>query len=165
MPFDLIGLFERTTDVYLPYVGHISPDLVLLKDGSVFLMAELHGTPHELSAADERNAAARTIAGLWRNISAENLTLCVHLVRRRAGELPPPPTFRNDYAAALNRAYRARVLEGQLFENRWYLSMILSPRTVAGEVVRGDRWRTVTQRVTSARIDTEADLKTAAENA
>jgi type IV secretion system protein VirB4 len=164
VPFDFAFL-ERDTDPLLPYVGHIAPDKVLLKDGSVFVMAALHGKPHELSAADERNAAVRTIAGLWKNIAAENLTVCVHLVRRRAGELPPPPVFRNRFSADLDHVYRERVLRGQLFENRWFLSILLAPRTVAGTVVRGERWRRVTSHVTSARLDIEADLKAAADNA
>jgi len=54
--------------------------------------------------------AARTIAGLWKNIAAENLTVCAHLVRRRAGELPPPPVFRNRFSAELDHVYRERIL-------------------------------------------------------
>ena len=163
MPFDLTSLRAEHNSL-LPYIGHIASDKVLLKDGSVFVMAALHGKPHELSAANERNAAARTIAGLWKNIAAENLTVCVHLVRRRAGELPPPPVFRNRFSAELDHVYRERILRGQLFENRWFLSILHTPRTVAGTVVRGERWRRVTSHVTSARLDTQADLKAAADN-
>src|SRR5678810_560858 len=115
MPFDLTFL-ERNTDSLLPYIGHIAADKVLLKDGSVLVMAELHGRPHELSAADERNAAARTIAGLWKNIAAENLTVCVHLVRRRVDALPPSPVFRNLFSADLDQVYRDKVLRGRLYE-------------------------------------------------
>jgi type IV secretion system protein VirB4 len=164
VPLDFAFL-ERGVDSMLPYVGHIAPDKVLLKDGSVLAMAVLHGKPHELHAASERNAAARTIASLWRNIAAENLTVGVHLVRRRAGDLPPPPVFRNSFSRDLDRVYRERVLHGQLFENRWYLSIILSPRTVAGTVVRGQRLRGVASHVSSARIDTEDDLKSAVDHA
>jgi type IV secretion system protein VirB4 len=161
VPFDF-ALLERSTE--LPYVGHIAPDKVVLTDGSVLVMAELHGKPHELSAATERNAAARTIASLWKNIAAENLTVCVHLVRSRAGALPPSPVFRNRFSADLDHVYRDRILRGQLFENRWLLSILLAPRTVAGTVVRSERWRRVTSYLTSAQLDTQADLKAAADN-
>lgn len=122
------GHFERSAELYLPYLGHIAPHAVLLAGGSVLAIVCLHGLPHELSATSERNADARLVNGLLRNTADDAVTLGVHLVRHRRVEGPPPRRFRNAFAAELDRVYRERVLQDQLFENVWYLSLLVAPR-------------------------------------
>ena len=69
------GWAERSASQYLPYVGHVSPGIVLLEDGSLLAMAHLHGLPHELAAASERNAAGRILSALWRQVADDVLTI------------------------------------------------------------------------------------------
>ena len=138
------GRAERSAEPYLPYLGHIRPDVVLLADGSLLAMGALHGLPHELAAEAERNAAARLLNSLWRNIADDTLTIGAHLVRhRRVGDLPPA-VFRNAFSAELGQIYRDRVLKGRLYENSWFLSLLKSPRNPAGGSVGG---RTLTRTI------------------
>ena len=81
------GRVERLAEPYLPYLGHIRPDVVLLDDGSLLTMGALQGLPHELAAEAERNAAVRLLNSLWRNIADDTLTVCAHLVRHRRIEI------------------------------------------------------------------------------
>ncbi len=126
------GWFERSADPYLPYVGHLRPGIVLLQDGSLLAMAELRGLPHELAAMSERNAAARVLNGVWRNIASDTLTLGAHFVRHRHVPEQPTAAFRNGFAAELDRVYRDRLLAGQLFANQWFISLLVSPRNPLG---------------------------------
>ena len=135
------GWAERSASQYLPYVGHVSPGIVLLDDGSLLAMAHLHGLPHELAAASERNAAARFLSALWRQVADDVLTIDLHLVRHQRVKATPPPIFDNSFFfAELARVYGERVLNGQLFDNSWYLSTIIAPRNSPGGATAGQQF-------------------------
>ncbi len=163
LPFDLVPR-ARGAEGQLPYIGHIAPDVVVLKNGAVMAVGVLPGRPHELASAGERNGAARQRAGLWKQAHTENLTVCVHLVRRRTDALPPMACFRNPFSADLLRTYRKRVLRGRMFRNDWYISVILTPRLVSGAVVSSGALGRLAQAVNKTRLDTEADLRAALES-
>ena len=42
------GYTERSGEIYLPYVGHVAEQAVLLRDGSVMAMGHANGTAFEL---------------------------------------------------------------------------------------------------------------------
>ena len=126
------GWFERSAEPYLPYIGHIQPGIVLLQDGSLLIVAAVRGTPFELAAMSERNSAARVLNGVWRNVASDTLTLGAHFIRNRHVPSPPKTVFSNSFAAELDQTYRQRVLDGQLFSNEWYLSVLVSPRNPLG---------------------------------
>jgi type IV secretion system protein VirB4 len=135
------GWAERSASQYLPYVGHVSPGIVLLEDGSLLAMAHLHGLPHELAAASERNAAARFLSALWRQVADDVLTINLHLVRHQRVKATPPPIFDNSFFfAELARVYGERVLNGQLFDNSWYLSTVIAPRNSPGGATAGQQF-------------------------
>jgi type IV secretion system protein VirB4 len=131
------GWAERSAEAYLPYLGHVTPGALLLNDSSLLAMGRLRGVPHELASAAERNAAARFLNGLWRNIADDTVTVGTHLVRHQQVEGLPAALFRNQFAASLDQAYRGRVLQDRLYQNDWYLSVIVAPRTPAGGQATG----------------------------
>ncbi|MDE3116493.1 MAG: type IV secretion system protein VirB4, partial [Pseudomonadota bacterium] len=145
------GSAERSGEIYLPYVGHIGPQTLLLEDGSVLAMARLDGVPFELEDHEVRNGRLRTLNTLFRNLADDNIALTTHLVRHRLGTSDEDADetwgertgFRSRFAADLAAAYRARILDGQLFENRYFLSLIVSPRGAlgAGPARTLARWR------------------------
>jgi type IV secretion system protein VirB4 len=126
------GWWERDAEPYAPYIGHVSPDVILLDDGSLLTMGHLRGVPHELAAASERNAAARLLNGLWRNIADETVTICALFVRHRHIDKLSSAAFRNTFSEDFARAYEERVLEGKLYQNDWFLTVIASPRVPIG---------------------------------
>ncbi len=141
------GRTERSAAPYLPYLGHVRPDVVLLEDGSLLAMGELQGVPYELAAEAERNASARLLNSLWRNVADDNVTIGAHLVRHQRVDDLPRAMFRNGFSAGLDRLYRQRVLADRLFENTYFLSMLLAPRNPAGGAVAGRRFNRALARV------------------
>jgi type IV secretion system protein VirB4 len=130
---------ERTARHYLPYVGHYpTAELVLLEDGSLLAMGRLAGVPHELASLSERNAAAKFLNSLWRQIADDTITLGVHLVRHKKRDQLPIPRFRNEFSEQFNQAYRANILD-EVFDNAWFLSIIASPRVPMGNQKQSGR--------------------------
>jgi type IV secretion system protein VirB4 len=138
------GVRERSGEIYLPFIGHIGPQAILLEDGSVLAMAEIDGTPFELEDHAQRNARLRLLNTLFRNIADDNIALYTHLIRYPIEESSTSkPAFRSRFAEDLDHAYRTRVLQGQLFQNTYLLSLVLSPRGALGSGASRSmaRWR------------------------
>lgn len=111
---------------YIPYAGHIKPDVVKLFDRSVMAMLHLHGKPFELVPHEERNNRADQINTLLRQCSDADLTVCFHLVRHEgvppAPQIMPPEGFSRDLAMG----YAQCALRG-MFQNDWFISPVVQP--------------------------------------
>ena len=127
------GASERSGEIYLPYVGHIADQAVLLQDGSVLAMGHVAGTAFELADPAIRNARLRNLNTLFRNIADDNLVVCTHLIRHPDVPGLKQGEFKSEFAANLDSAYRKRILQDRLFRNDYYLSLIVSPRNLLGK--------------------------------
>ncbi|MHC2302889.1 type IV secretion/conjugal transfer VirB4 family ATPase [Rhizobium mongolense] len=132
--FGTSGRTERSGEIYLPYVGHLSDKVILLEDGSIMAMAHVKGLPFELEDVAIRNARCRAFNTLLRNIADDNVSICAHLVRHNDVPSPPARQFQSTFAGSLSEAYEQRVLLGSLFRNDHFLTLIVYPRTTVGKI-------------------------------
>ncbi|WP_018009783.1 VirB4 family type IV secretion/conjugal transfer ATPase [Sinorhizobium medicae] len=132
--FGTNGRNERSGEIYLPYVGHLSDQVVLLEDGSVMAMAHVKGLPFEMEDVAIRNARCRAFNTLLRNIADDSVSICAHLVRHNDVALPPARHFHSGFAGSLSEAYERRVLSGKLFRNDHFLTLVVFPRTAVGKI-------------------------------
>ena len=123
---------ERSGEIYLPYVGHVADNVVLLRDGSVCAMGRVAGMAFELEEPEARNARLRNLNTVLRNIADDNVTIATHLIRHADVEELPPLPFRSEFAASLDGAYRERVLDGRLFRNEHLVTVVIAPRNMLG---------------------------------
>lgn len=124
---------EREPDTYVPYIGHASPGVVMLDDGSLLAMVSLNGAAWETADPVEVNArhAQRNI--LLRNLASDRLALSMHVVRRLSdGSEYPASTCRSAFARELDQHYRARLTGNRLYRNTLLLSVVLRPANMAG---------------------------------
>ena len=128
------GFGERSGEIYLPYVGHVADNAVLLRDGSVMAMGHVEGMAFELEEPVMRNARCRNFNTLLRNMADDNVTISTHLIRHPDVPELPPGRFRSDFSRNLDRAYRERVLNGKLYRNDYFISLIVAPRNVLGKM-------------------------------
>nr|UTN42966.1 component of type IV secretion system [Agrobacterium fabrum] len=132
--FGTNGATERSGEIYLPYIGHLSDHVVLLEDGSILTMAHISGVPFELEEVEVRNARCRAFNTLFRNIADDNVSVYAHLVRHNDVQAPPPRHFRSGFASNLSETFEQRVLAGKLFRNDYFLTLMVYPRTALGKV-------------------------------
>ncbi|MER9833265.1 type IV secretion system protein VirB4, partial [Mesorhizobium sp. M0134] len=132
--FGASGRTERSGEIYLPYVGHVSDQVVILEDGSIMAMAHVNGLPFDLEDTEMRNSRCRAFNTLLRNIADDNVSIYAHLVRHNDVPAPAPRQFQSAFAGSLSEAYERRVLSGKLFRNDHFLTLIVSPRTAIGKI-------------------------------
>jgi len=153
------GFTERSGEIYLPYVGHVAEGAVLLQDGSIMAMGHIEGVAFELEDPAMRNARCQSFNTLFRNIADDNVTICVHLVRRE--DVPELPTraFRSEFGRRLAEAYRTRGLEGGFHRNDYFFTLVVSPRNALGKFGgRMARWRGTTENQTTSILHEVEDL-------
>jgi type IV secretion system protein VirB4 len=126
------GHSERSAARYLPYVGHIGPQAVLLESGAIMTIAHVEGQPFELADHGARNARARLLNTVYRNLADDNVTIYTHLVRHLDLATDVPRQFRSHFATAFDAAYRNSVLTNRLYRNDYFVSLLISPRSVLG---------------------------------
>ena len=129
---------EREPDTYVPFVGHASPGTLLLDDGSKLVMIRLGGVAWETEDPELVNArhAQRNI--LFKNIASDRLVLATHVIRSMADPSDyPAGECRSSFARELDAAYRSRLLDGRLYRNDLFLSVLLRPSQAGGERVSG----------------------------
>jgi type IV secretion system protein VirB4 len=133
------GRTERGAEKYLPYVGHIGPQTILLENGALMAMAHIDGQAFELADHAARNARLRLLNTLYRNIADDNVAIYTHLIRHADAAWEAPRHFRSGFAATLDEAYRANVLSGRLYRNDYFVSLVVWPRDALGSGL-GNKW-------------------------
>jgi type IV secretion system protein VirB4 len=129
-------LLERTSCSYMPLWGHTRDNVIMLDDGSQFAMVEVMGCPWETE--DARDVVDKNLR--WnhtlKNIASPNLIIMVYQCRGLADHgIYPAGKFRSDFAASLDAAYRGKLFEQSLYENRTFIGLQLRPERYAGETV------------------------------
>ena len=133
------GRVERGAEKYLPYVGHVGPQTILLDSGALMAMARVEGQPFELADHAARNARLRLLNTLYRNIADDNVAIHTHLVRHVAASSNERKQFRSHFAAALDEVYREHVLADRLYRNDYFITLVVQPRSALGTGF-GKRW-------------------------
>jgi type IV secretion system protein VirB4 len=126
LPGFVVEQFEIDRDKFVPYAGHITPDTVMLTDGSIMAMLKLDGTPFELETPSVRNARADRINTLLRTLGDSDLTVCFHLVRHKHAPPAPQPVSQNAFVRTLMADYSALAVR-DLFVNEWFVSAVVAP--------------------------------------
>ncbi|MGO7733149.1 VirB4 family type IV secretion/conjugal transfer ATPase [Rhizobium leguminosarum] len=128
------GATERSGDIYLPYVGHVSSDVVLLDDGSIMAMGHVEGVAYELEDPQIRNSRSRAFNTLFRNIADDNVSIYTHLVRHSDVPDRSKRRFRSWFAEELDRQFEERILKSGLFRNDYFFTIVIAPRTALGKM-------------------------------
>lgn len=126
------GRTERSAERYLPYVGHVGPQTVLLDSGALLAMGCVSGQAFELADHAIRNARLRLLNTLYRNIADDNVVIHTYLVRSADEEPTAGTQFRSEFAAALDRSYYTSALRGRLYRNDYCVALAVLPRSPLG---------------------------------
>lgn len=133
------GGTERSAEKYLPFVGHVGPQTILLDSGALLTMAYVEGQPYELADHAARNARLRLLNTVYRNIADDNVTIHTHLVRHADSTPDAPRHFRSRFGVALDATYRRAVLTSRLYRNDYFVSLVIAPRSPLGTGF-GKKW-------------------------
>jgi type IV secretion system protein VirB4 len=133
---------ERLVGSCLPIWGHARDGAWLLDDGSVFAMLEVQGVHWDTYALPDVLSRKDRLNHTYKQIVSDTIILSVYQTRGLAPEsVYPSGTFPSAFAASLDVAYRARLFDQRLYENRTFVGVQIRPERYAGESIGGDCWR------------------------
>ncbi|OOG75093.1 transporter [Sinorhizobium sp. A49] len=125
---------ELQPETFIPYVRHVDETIIGLDSRAMMTVIALEGIAFETADPLDINALHRDLNTLYRNIADERLALWTHIIRRRDNNYPPG-TYENAFSDRLNRKYRDRMVDEDLFRNDLYLTLIWHPaRDTASQI-------------------------------
>ena len=121
----------------VPYARHVTSEIIGLDTQALMMTFQLDGASFETADIRDLNDWHAKLNGAWRNLANDHLAVWHHLVRRRHVGYPDG-SFRSEFALDLDRHYRARLDETQMFVNELYVTLVLHPGRDATE--RAGAW-------------------------
>lgn len=129
---------ELDPDLHLPYLRHVTPEIVSLTTGALVTTLRLEGVSFETADPGDLNDLHAKLNLTLRNVADDRLALWSHVVRRR-DRTYPDGACHTAFAAALDRDYRARMVDESLFCTELYLTLVWhagrDPATQAAEAL------------------------------
>ena len=126
---------ERLLSSYVPWVDYVAPDMILLKDGSVFMVLAVDGLP--FVTTDERVIVQRhsALEHALRDGAQDGLIYGFLQCRGMADPaLYPRGQFRTPFAEQLDRRYEDKLFGTRsMWLNQTYMTIQLSPRQLGGK--------------------------------
>jgi type IV secretion system protein VirB4 len=120
---------EQAAATHIPFSAHVAENLIKTLSGDFVQSFRLGGASFESADDDQLNNWHERLNVTWRNIASPNVSLWVHVIRRR--ELFAGEAVREaDFAGRLAAKYKKRLANETLMVNDLYLSVVYRP--VAG---------------------------------
>ena len=116
---------ECTPAERIPYLAHVSPQIVKTSLGDYVQVFRLGGVSFECADDETLNNWHERLNVLWRNVASPQVALWVHVIRRRA--FTAVSGDHRIFSGALERCYRARLAGQTLMVNELYLSTVFRP--------------------------------------
>ncbi|MDP1875175.1 VirB4 family type IV secretion/conjugal transfer ATPase [Phenylobacterium sp.] len=110
----------------LPYVRHITDEVVGLETQALMVCLQLEGASFETADLETLNDEIGQLNNVWRNIADDRLALWHHIVRRPYAPPPPRPVV-TGFSRALDDGYRARLGAEKMFLNELFLTLVWKP--------------------------------------
>ena len=110
----------------LPFVRHVDPSTILMRDGSLMRCVKVAGFPFETEEDDVLNHLVAVREVLLRSALNSACVLYHHVIRRRVS-LAATERDVDPFSANLNRRWVSRLNERGLFLNEQYLTLVVRP--------------------------------------
>ena len=129
---------EKPAGAHLPYARHVDDVTIETRDGLLMQTIRLRGLLFETADTDEINYRKGLRDAMLQAIGSSQFAIYHHIVRRRI-ELDLPASFPDDFSAALDARWRARLAAKQLYVNDLFLTIVRRP--MQGRIGLADRLR------------------------
>lgn len=116
---------EAATLARIPYVAHVSPNIVKTIYGDYVQVFRLSGASFECADDETLNTWHARLNVLWRNCASPQVALWAHVIRRR--EVTEVVEGATGFSGELERRYRTRLTQQTLMVNELYLSLVYRP--------------------------------------
>ncbi|MEE4213256.1 MAG: VirB4 family type IV secretion/conjugal transfer ATPase, partial [Parvularcula sp.] len=129
---------EAPAGPHLPYARHIDDVTIETRDGLLMQTIKLGGLLFETADSDELNYRASLRDAMLRTLGSSRYAIYHHVLRRRA-DAALSPVATGDFSAQLDRQWRGKLVDKQLFVNELFVTIIRRP--LQGRIGIADRAR------------------------
>lgn len=120
---------EQSVSSFLPYLNHVTDNVIHLDSGDYMFVVRLGGVPYESASTNTLNGWHQQLNGTLRNIASPNVAAWTHIVRREHNPYPEGE-FKSNFIRDLNEKYKNQMQRSLLLINELYVSVIYRPETL-----------------------------------
>jgi type IV secretion system protein VirB4 len=129
---------ETPAGEHLPYARHIDDVTIETRDGLLMQTIRLRGLLFETADSDELNYRAGLRDAMLRTLGSSRFAIYQHAIRRPA-EASLAQVSSDDFSEKLDRRWRERLADKQLYVNELFLTIVRRP--LQGRIGIADRLR------------------------
>jgi type IV secretion system protein VirB4 len=114
---------EKSSSEYIPFLMHLSDDIILLKDGSMVKVIKIRGFSFETADDEDIDIKKGARNNLLKGMASGNFALYFHTIRRRE-EAYPGGDYSNIFTKRLNKEWKDRHTGDRSFVNEHYITVL-----------------------------------------
>jgi type IV secretion/conjugal transfer VirB4 family ATPase len=117
---------ERSLAAFIPYSSHVSPNIIVTKEGNYLCIWKVGGISHESADPDTMQLRLDQLNTLLRSIGSEHIAVWTHNVRRQISDRLQA-TFENDFSRDFDKKYYDSFSGYKMMANELYFTVIYRP--------------------------------------
>lgn len=145
---------ERPLADFIPYTAHVTPRIIVTKDGDYLTTWKVGGIMHETSDAEDIQRELDQLNILYRSMASSNVSVWQHVVRRKMTDRLEADFGDNGFCADLDSKYYDSLASNSMLVSELYITLIYRPApTRAERVARKSMRRTVAEVLSDQQAD------------
>ena len=140
---------ETAPDTFIPYVRHVTPEIIGLNTGALVSFLDVGGMSFETADTRDINRHHDELNTLYRNVADERLALWSILIRRRSNEYPGG-AFSSAFSTDLDAKYRDELTAEDLYSNRLVVAIVHVPTGLKAKMAGAESDPDAIKRLTDA---------------
>lgn len=141
---------------YIPYLCHFNESTILTKKNDLISVIKLDGFAFEAADDDEIDSKKEIRNNVLKAMAGGNFTIYTHTIRRKHASYPNGE-FDNNFAAALNKQWRAKNAPEYIYLNEHYISIVRKNSSIAnimsniaGKIIKDEESSEINQALVDA---------------
>ena len=115
---------DITARDYIPYVSHITRNIIRLESEHLLFVIKLQGAAHESADEMTQNTWHESFCQYLRSIASPDVAVWSHVVRRPYGEYPAGDFEEGSFADRFNEQYKSMLKDKETLVNELYVSIL-----------------------------------------
>lgn len=155
---------EAEGSEFIPYMNHVTENVVKLQNGDFIQVFKLQGASHESADGSDLNAWHVQLNNFFKNTGSPNVAIWTHTVRREISTFPGGE-FNEGFCKQLNEKYRKVFDKKQLFINELYVTLVYRPEPAKAMRILGGLSKKSRETLEHEQLDHLESMRELASNA
>lgn len=150
---------ERPLADFIPYTAHVTPKILVTKDGDYMTTWKVAGIMHETTDAEDIQRQLDHLNVLYRSMASSNIAVWQHVVRRRMSDRLDGDFGGNAFCADLDSKYYDSLADNKMLVSELYVTLVYRPAPTRSERLTRKGMRRTVEEVANDQVSDARKLE------